>query len=60
MKDADAVQILVNVQRNMNAVRLFDELNCAIRDVLRRYEREYETDMEMSAYIIDREGNAIY
>ena len=48
------------VLEGMDAIKFFNELNDAVRDLLCKYEEELDIDMEVSAYILDDEGNAVY
>jgi hypothetical protein len=54
------VQILVNVPVGVDAVKFFNDLNRALHPVLTQYEDAVNKDIEVSAYILDEQGVAVY
>lgn len=54
------VQILVNVPQGVDAVKFFNDLNRVLQPVVVQYEDAVNKDIDVSAYILDEQGVAVY
>ena len=55
----NTVQMIFEMQEGMDEEKFFEEINRAVNPVLKRYE-DAGFDTNVSAYIVDDKGRAIY